>query len=119
MNCQKGGFVHQRHDQTRNLLALLMSDVMRDVEIEPQLTPVTGERLPSNANMSDEARLDISARSFWMEGQRAFFDVRVFNPFAPTHSSQSQQNPFNANEREKKRCMTTELSKLSTGRFRH
>ena len=31
---------------------------------------------------SDEARVDVAARSLWVAGQMAFFDVRVFNPIA-------------------------------------
>ena len=34
------------------------------------------------ANISDQARADISARGFWLTGQLAFLDVRVFNPTA-------------------------------------
>ena len=30
--------------------------------------------------ISDEARVDIAAGSFWVTGQMAFFDLRVFNP---------------------------------------
>ena len=51
--------------------------------------PLTGERLNlRSANIDDEARLDIRARSFWMRGEQAFFDVRIFNPFASTHLNQ-------------------------------
>ena len=27
----------------------------------------------------------ISARGFWQRGDKAFFDVRIFNPFAKSH----------------------------------
>ena len=117
MNCQKGGFIHQRHDKTRNIIAGLMSDVMKVVEIEPHLTPLTGESLPSNANSTNEARFDISARSFWMDGQRAFFDVRVFNPFAPSYSNQSQSSMFLVNEREKKRAYNHRIIQVEHGTF--
>ena len=61
-----------------------------DVAVEPPLIPLTGERLNlRSANIDDEARLDIRARSFWMRGEQAFFDVRIFNPFASTHLNQS------------------------------
>ena len=71
----------------RDLFASLLKDVCHDVEIEPHLHPLT-EVLISSANSSDEARLDVSARGFWQRGQRAFFDVRVFNPFAKSHLNQ-------------------------------
>ena len=44
--------------------------------------------LTSSANFSDKARLDISAHGFWKRGQRAFFDVRVFNHFSTSHLNQ-------------------------------
>ena len=44
--------------------------------------------LTSSANSSDEARLDISAHGFWKRRQRAFFDVRVFNPSEKSHLNQ-------------------------------
>ena len=78
----KGGFVHRRHDEVRDMLANLLKDVCHDVQVEPHLQILTGEVLTSSVNSSDEARLDISARGFWQRGQRAFYDVRVFNPFA-------------------------------------
>ena len=59
--------------------------------------------LTSSANSSDEARLDISAHGFWKRRQRAFFDVRVFNPFATSHLNQRLDTAFSSNENEKKR----------------
>ena len=53
--------------------------------IEPPFTPLSGEILPSSANIADDARVDIAARSFWQRCDKAFFDVRVFNPYASTH----------------------------------
>ena len=38
---------------------------------------------------ADEAKLDLSVRGFWQRGQKVFFDVKVFNPFVPTHRSVS------------------------------
>ena len=38
------------------------------------------------ANVEQEARVDISARGFWNRGQKAFFDLGVFNPLAPIKS---------------------------------
>ena len=30
MSCFKGGFIHQRHDQMRDMIAQLMSDIYKD-----------------------------------------------------------------------------------------
>ena len=117
MNCMKGGFINQRHNRVRNLLANVLSEVQKDVAIEPVLMPITGEELPDAANTADEARLDISARGFWQEGQRAFFDVRVFNPFAPTHLQSSIAKCFDSNEREKKRRYNQRVIQIEHGTF--
>ena len=97
----KGGFVHRRHDDLRDLLASLLKDVCHDVEVDPQLQPLTGDVLISSASSSDDVRLDVSARGFWQRGQRAFFDVRVFNPFAKNHLNQKLDTAFSSNENEK------------------
>jgi len=79
LSCPKGGFVHQRHNEIRDIIALVLSEVTKDVTIEPQLEPITGEELSSGAIKENGTRADVSARGFWTRGQRAFFDVRVFN----------------------------------------
>jgi hypothetical protein len=84
------------------LPTFLIKDVCHDVQVEPHLQILTGEVLTSSANSSDEARLDISARGFWRGGQRAFYDVRVFNPFAKSHLNQKLDTAFRSNENEKK-----------------
>ena len=60
-----------------------MRGVCDDVEIEAKLTSLTGEQLQYRSTITgDEARLDIRARSFWVRGQEAFLDIRVFDPNA-------------------------------------
>ena len=55
----------------------------KDVEIEPDLLPDTGENFSNRtANTRTEARLDIRSRGFWVRGQQAFFNIRVFDPNA-------------------------------------
>ena len=66
MSCKKGGFVSIRHDDLRDLTANMLSEVCKDVEVEPKLTPLTGKVLGSRtANTTDDARLDIRARGIW------------------------------------------------------
>ena len=38
LECKKGGFVHSRHDEIRNLEAALLSKVCKDVMTEPSLS---------------------------------------------------------------------------------
>ena len=59
----------------------MLSEVCKDTEIEPKLTPLTAEELDSRtANATNEAKLDIKARGVWGRGQHAFLDLRVFDP---------------------------------------
>ena len=69
-----------RHNSLRDTTAELLRQVCKDVEPEPQLLPVAGVQLPNGTNIADEARLDVSARSFWSPLDRAFIDIRVPHP---------------------------------------
>ena len=82
MSRKKGGFVTLRNNKVRDVTARLLSEVCKDVELEPSLLTLNGkEQTMSNAaKKNDEVRLDLCARSFWVSGQKAFIDVRVFDP---------------------------------------
>ena len=58
----------------------MLEEVSSEVEVEPALQPLSGEEI--KGNQSDEARSDLSARRFWITGQRTFFVIRVFHPNA-------------------------------------
>ena len=84
MSCKKGGeFITIRHNDLCDLTANLLTEVCKDIDIEPQLLPVTGETFNNRtANTSNDARVDIKSRGFWVRGQQAFFDVGLFDPNA-------------------------------------
>ena len=83
MSCKKDGFITLRHNNVRNLTANMLKEVCKDVSIEPPLIELTGESFHLKSTKTvDEARTDICARGFWIKGQQAFFDVRVFDPNA-------------------------------------
>ena len=66
LSCAKGGFPSIRHNEIRNLTAVLLTEVCHDVCIEPGLQPIPSETLTgATANNQDGARLDIAANSFW------------------------------------------------------
>ena len=43
MSCKKGGFVTHRHNELRDITAKFLSEVCKDIEVEPFLTTLTGE----------------------------------------------------------------------------
>ena len=99
LTCKKGGFVSLRHNQVRNLTAFLLDEVCQDVCVEPQFLQLNGENLNEKmAVRSDEARVDIAARSFWVTGLIAFFDVRVFNPISKRYVHMDSSKAYQFNE---------------------
>ena len=118
LSCRFGGFSIQRHDEIRDLSAMFMRDISRNVRTEPPLQPLTGEHMQyRSANIEDGARLDISAEDFWGDAGRAFFDVRVFNPLAPSLCNLSLQECFKRNEREKMRQYDQRVHEIEFGTF--
>ncbi len=74
MICPKGGFPIIRHNEVRDITADLLTEICHDVELEPTLQPLMGERLPHRtANIEDGARLDVKALGFWDRMQCAIF----------------------------------------------
>jgi len=54
--------------------------------MEPALLPLDVEQMMhKTANRMNEALIDISARDLRTVGQRAFFDVRIFDLMASFH----------------------------------
>ena len=71
-----------------------------------------------SANREDGARLDIVAESFWgRDRQCAFFDVRVFNPFAQSYRNTSLSQCYRRNEMEKKRAYDERVREIEHGSF--
>ena len=78
----KRGFPSLRHNMIRDITADLGCT-------ESVLKPLSGESLPTSSVCKDGACLDIAADGFWgSRNKRAFFDVRIFNPFASLNSSE-------------------------------
>ena len=118
LSCKKGGFVTLRHNSLRDLTAKMLDEVCKDVRVEPILNVLTGETLSEpTANRGDEARLDISARNVWVTGQKAFFDIRVFNPLARKYSNTSISKAYESNEKEKKRKYNQRVLEVEQGSF--
>ena len=117
LNCKKGGFITNRHNSVRDITANLLQEITNDVQIEPILEPRTGEVFQRSVNTSENARVDIAARSIWIRGQRAYFDVRVFNPLARTYRDHSLRKAYEKNEMEKKRHYNERILQIEHGSF--
>ena len=66
---------------------------------------------------SNEARVDIAARSFWVTGQMAFFDVRVFNAIAKRYVHMDTAKANQLNEKEKKKNYNERILEDEHGSF--
>ena len=105
-----------RHNHIRNTTANLLTEVCKDVHVEPQLQPLSGEKFSEKtSNNSDQDRVDISARGFWLTVQVAFFDVRVFNPSAKRYVNQELCKSYEANEKEKKKQYNERILQIEHG----
>ena len=103
LSCPRGGFPSIRHNEIRNITADLMSEVCHTVGTKLSLQPITGEQFEHRTdNQENGARLNIAAQSFrGRDRQRAFFDVRVFNPYAPCYRTSTLAQCYHKNELEK------------------
>ena len=96
-----------------------MTEVCHNVAIEPHLQPLTGRSLHGASSISqDGARLDVAADGFWgSRFERAFFDIRVFNPFAPSNQRSSLQACYRNHENVKKRAYHQRVREVEHGTF--
>ena len=118
MNCKTGGFICIRHDEIRDLTAQMLNEVCHDVRVEPLLIPTNGRNFTHRtANTAEDARVDVSARGFWARGQRAYLDVRIYNPMAQSHRNQDLLSAHKKNENEKKREYDERIREVEHGTF--
>ena len=115
--CHKGGFVNMRHDALRNVEAKLMEKVCRDVQIEPVLLPVNPDVLREGTNSAPNARLDISSRGTFSEGEKNFFDLRVTHFNAQSFRDKSLAQIYRINENEKKNLYNDRILNVEKGTF--
>ena len=82
-------------------------------------TACDGRAVPTKrTNHEDGARLDVVAESFWSnDRQRAYFDVRVFNPYAPTFRCSTMAVSYRRNELENKGAYRQRVREVKHGSF--
>ena len=118
LSCKKGGFVAQRHGGVRNLLTSLIGKVCTNVEVEPQLQPLSNEWFNlRRAVTSPQARLDFKAGGFWSRGVTAFFDVIVMYVNSKCNQGKTTTTIFKEQEEEKKRKYQHRVLDIEMGSF--
>ena len=117
--CPKGGFPSIRHNEIRDLTAGLLTEVCHEVEVEPHLQPVTGEKfILTSSNIEDGARLDISASGFWGgRCEKTYIDVKVFNPHAPSNRTTNSKAIYRKHELCKKRSYDARIREVEHSSF--
>ena len=98
LSCQLGGFPTLRHDETRDLLADVMTKACNSVAVEPILAPVHGwQNFPTALDHDGQERQSRHCCG-WSMGQyrfdQAFFDVCVFNAFAQSNTASSLSSTY-------------------------
>ena len=107
-----------RHDEIRDVTAKMLGEVCRDVRVEPPLLPTAGRIFDlASTNTADDVRLNISANDFWVRGQRAFFDVMIFNPMAHSNRNLELKAAHLRNERQKIRKYGDRVIEVEQGSF--
>ena len=83
------------------------------------LQPVSSERFHRvSTNTQVGVRLDIVANGFWGEKfERAFFDVRVFNPFSPSNRKPLLSSVYRQHEKVKKRHYEQRIQEIEHSSF--
>ena len=119
MNCATGGFPTLRHNELRDFTAAALSEVCHNVAIEPVMQPLSGESFRyATANVKDEAHLDVSAHGFWgSRHQKAFFDVRIFNPTVPSYRNTAVSSLYRRFERDKQRMYEQRIRDVEMSSF--
>ena len=89
-----------------------------DVGCEPILQELSGEEFGyKSANRADDARSDVKVLGFWGNRRYAFFDFRVFYPFATTYLPMSLASAYRSCSKAKKREYQERVQRVEDGSF--
>ena len=117
LSCQLGGFPTHRHNETRDLLADVMTEACNSVAIEPALSPVDGRVFQHHSTTTDpNARVDIVAGGMWGgRFDRAYFDVCVFNAFAQSNAARPLTATYEYHEKRKRAKYAERIREVEHG----
>ena len=76
-----------------------------------------GDRGTDSLNVSEKARLDVSAVGIWSPMERTFLDIRVVHPNSTSYLGKSSQTIYKQNEMEKKRQYNQRVIQVERANF--
>ena len=117
LTCKLGGYISLRHNTVRDTVAYFLSRTCKDVVTEPKLLPLNGEKLPKQSNTQNDARLDVSCRGFWTPLDKAFVDIRVFNPNTLSNAKKPIDSMYTSHKSEKKKAYNHRVMNIEHGLF--
>ncbi len=117
MNCHRGGFINNRHDNIRNYEASLLKKVCNDVQIEPPLQPCDGFNFRPSVNTKPDARSDVRARDYFRDGQNSFFDIQVTNADCASNVNKPIKSVLKSKETAKKTEYNVRIMEVEHGTF--
>ena len=118
MCCPRGGFPTLRHNEVRDILADLLTEVSPGVATEPLLQPLNGEQFQASSTIvADDARADLRVSGFWTRAEEAFFDVRVFYPNAPSYRDRNLGDVLKIHENQKRLQYGERIVNVDRGSF--
>jgi hypothetical protein len=103
LSCHTGGYPIFRHNMMRDIIADILREICKDVQIEPELIPIASDFSKTSRNNKDKARLDVSSVGLWSPRERNMMDIRVFHPNAPSYMNKTLKSLFKTHEQQKKR----------------
>ena len=115
LNCKRGCYVIMRHNNIRDFEVNLLRKLNNDVETEPELQPITTERLRGLSN--DQCKPYIRARGVWRDAQNAYFEIRVTNINFESQKHLPIKTILIKHEKEKKRSYNSRIMNVEHGTF--
>ncbi|KAG0720657.1 hypothetical protein GWK47_048077 [Chionoecetes opilio] len=91
----------------------MLREVCRDSPPNQLFPPEWRTMQYMTANTANEARVDVSARGFWTRGQRAFMDIRIFDPMGRISLEAAHQK----NKQDKIRSYGDRIRNVDHGSF--
>ena len=81
------------------------------------MLPVGDHPLPPTANIAPDARMDVFCVGLWGRMQKAYIDVRVFHPGAPSYRPKPIKNLYKEQEAQKRRSYGKRVIEVEKGTF--